>query len=160
MLKSFLIVCLLVSPSLVTPQVQPKSRTIKGLVVAEYHWAFGQACYHVCGINLIVRLDKTTDEYVVVNIEYMDDRGAANGGRPVDIVRKAARWKFIGTLESESAPLEANLRTTDQSTGRDTTDETRIAAWRLLPEAEKEVLPFGKPIVRYAVKVGKFKRID
>lgn len=138
-----------------------RTEEVRGTVVAEYYWIIGQSCYHVCGLRLVVRLDKPQNEYVVVAVEYMDDRSSPNGGKPVELVIKAARWKFKGSPDAKgSSPLEGNIRTIDQSIGRDTAPDTRIAAWRLLPGAEKEVLPFGKSIDKYVVRVGKFKSID
>lgn len=139
-------------------QEKPRTETVRGRVVAESTWNFFQACYHVCGLRLIVRLEKTYPEYVVVSVEYMDDRTAPNDGRPVELVKNASKWKFKATKEGE-ASLEEHVRTTDLS-GRDTTKEMRLSAWRLLPGAESEILPFGIVVARYGVGVGKYNRID
>ncbi len=161
-LRAISVSLLLIAASLaVIGQENPDKKTVKGTVVAEYTGMLANGCYHVCGLSLVVKLDnQTTDQYVVVQVEYMDDRSLPMNRLPVRLVEKAARWMFEATLEgSEKAPLQKYMKFIDEKTGKDVSNETAISAWRLLKGAENEKLPFGEPLATYRVKVGKFKSI-
>ena len=152
---------LLIWPLISFGQVKPKNVTIKGTVVAEYEGIPVHACYHVCGLSLVVKLDKPRiDTYVAVNVEYMDDHSRSDYGLPSQLVEKTARWKFDASVESNSSPpLQQYVRVIDQD-GKDITKEEGISAWKLLRGAESESLPYGEQIPSYRVSPGKFKSIN
>ena len=142
-------------------QTKAKNVTIKGTVVASFTMSPLIGCYHVCGLSLVVRLDKQSrDGFVVVIVEYMDDHSRADSGMPSQLIEKAARWKFEASLEPDrSFPLQQYLSSIDQN-GKDISKEISISAWKLLKGAENELLPYGKQIPSYRVRPGKFKSIN
>jgi hypothetical protein len=130
---------------------------IKGTVVAEYN-SLAACGWHVCGLALIVRLDKRgSTEYVVVNVAYMDQRSLPQNGKPLELVQSAKRWKFITTVDSQR-PLDQYWSITDN--GKDVSTEVKAPAWSLLNGAKDEVLPFGVLVRHFSVDVGNFKKID
>lgn len=140
------------------PQNQ-KPEEIKGIVIAEYRGMLAHACYHVCGLSLVVKLDKLLPaRFVLVHVEYMDVHSLPRNGLPVQLVEKAARWKFDATPNEEATPLQKYVKFIDQN-GKDVSDEAKLLAWELLKGAESESLPYGKPLETFSVKVGKFKSI-
>jgi hypothetical protein len=156
------ILVLAFSSSLVAQQsTNQKAIEIKGLVVAEARGPMALvACYHVCGLSLVVKLDKLVPvQYVIVQVEYMGVSSLPGNGLPLQLVEKASRWKFEGILEaSESTPLQRYINFADTN-GNNVSKDTAIVAWGLLKGAENETLPFGESIRTYRVAVGKYKKI-
>ena len=133
-----------------------KTLTIKGTVVAvdAMHSLLG--CYHVCGMRLIVRLDNNS-QFAVVHIEYMDDRGFNQPGPHAKLLDQSKSWAFKASMDdSQKSVVEKYVKLQGVSAA----DKSQIEAWRLLKGAENEVLPFGKELLIYFVKVGKFKPLS
>lgn len=145
------------SLSMAQSQLSTKE-TIKGTVVAE-DYQIVHACYHVCGLSLIVRLDKT-DQYVIVQVEYMDNHKLPRSGLPVELVFQSRRWKFKSTRDESADEQELKeylpiIRDKDIEIN----EEFGIPAWELLKGAENEKLPFGKRLPFYRVKAGNFTKL-
>lgn len=133
---------------------------IRGTVVAEYN-SLIPCGWHVCGMSLIVKLDKPEPyKYVVVNVTYMDQHRLPQRGRPVDLAKGAKRWKFTAvSSDAEMQPLQQYWKIHNEN-GEDVSQEVKSPAWSLLEGATDEDLPYGKPIPNFEVGVGKYKRID
>jgi hypothetical protein len=133
--------------------------SIRGRVVAS-EVSYVRACYHLCGLSLIVKLDKPElGRYVVLNVEYMDDRSSPDYGAPTQLLKTSARWKFkAGHETSETVELREFMRSFGAD-GREITSEAAIPLWKLLNGAETEKLPFGTSLKVYRVKVGRFRPI-
>jgi len=103
-------------------------------------------------MSLIVRLDKaTTERYVIVNVEYVDERSKPQHGLPTQLVDQAMRWRFEGRIDGDGrSQVERYIKNSDDT-------DSEISAWRLLKGAEAEQLPFGENISAYRVDMGKFK---
>lgn len=141
----------------VTAQVKTvdKTITLKGLVVAENIEFFFHACYHVCGATLLVKPDKSDgDQFVIVNVEYMDDRSKPRNGFPAELVQQSARWEFKAVSED---PILLRQFTKFTENGKDVSELVRRPAWSLLKGSENEKLPFGATIQVYGVRPGKYK---
>ena len=160
MSKFWLIALLVLSivPLAAYGQISERKDTIKGTVVAE-GVTFDPCGWHVCGLSLIVRLDKPNRyKHVVVHVTYMDDRSKPLQGKPTDLVKFARRWKFTATSENDNIrPLQQYLKFINMETGKDERAEFRSPAWALIDGAESEKLPFGKSVPNYNVDVGAFK---
>jgi len=162
-MKRPIILCLCVIACFLTAFGQKtkdkKVTKIKGAVVAEYR-ELAHACYHVCGLTLLLKLDKSSPiRFAVIRVEYMDDHSMSRYGMPVQLVEKASRWEFEAILEDGKAmPLQEYMKFIDQN-GKDVSQEMATSAWDLLRGAENEKLPYGEPLATYRVSVGKFKSI-
>src|SRR3954452_1817001 len=81
---------------------QPKEKTairLNGVVVAKYR-ELVHACYHMCSVTLLVKLDKpSASRFVIINVDYMDYRSLPQNRKPVPLVEKASRWEFMGVLD-------------------------------------------------------------
>nr|MBA2380402.1 hypothetical protein [Blastocatellia bacterium] len=117
---------------------------ITGTVVAEFSGQIVHACYHVCGLTLLVKLDGLRPiQYAVIQVKYMDVRSMPRNGMPVQLVKRAARWSFEATIElGEKKPLQQYMTSIDGQ-GSDVSKELAIPAWRLLRGSEHEKIPFG-----------------
>ena len=154
--KLVVIVSVLYCGALSQDRSNVETTTIKGTVVAEYN-SLTPCGWHVCGLSLVVRLDKQKpDTYAVVHVEYMDNHSLPKHGKPSELVQRATRWKFLATSEGLQ-PLQKYWNIIEG--GRDVSNEAKIEAWLLLKDAKTEALPFGLPIQNYRVRVGKFKKI-
>jgi hypothetical protein len=131
-----------------------KKEKLTGTVIAEYT---SMPCfYHPCALWLIVRLKGRPDappKFVRVTVEYFPDEDLTK------LVETAQDWQFHAARAGE-APVDRYLRTVDSQTGRDTSDEMRLPAWKLLPGADKETIPIGVTLPSYFVRAGKYKHVD
>jgi len=88
-----------------------------------------------------------------VTVEYFPDEDLTK------LVETAQRWQFQA-VRTGDATVERYLRTLDSQTGRDTSDEMRVPAWKLLPGADRETIPIGVTLPLYFVRAGKYKHVD
>ena len=144
---------ILIAPVLSPAETRSK---IKGTVVAESSWNGLHACWHVCGLTLLVRLDRE-GTYVIVNMTYMDDHSKPMNGAPLELTRRSQRWQFKVEKGGEASPLLQDMSITESDV--DVKERVKVPAWRVLAGAENEALPFGKWIPSYSVAVGKFKSL-
>lgn len=134
---------------------------IEGTVVAENIFDTLQACYHVCGFRLLVRLDgDKTPEFVFISVAFMDDRHLKDKGPHWKLVEKSSRWKFEALPNDPPMMLLEQFETGYKTeTEKEVSETIRIDQWRPLPGSEDVTLPFGQKIPSYFVDVGKFTPI-
>lgn len=90
----------------------------------------------------------------------MDDRNLMDKGPQWKLVEQSGKWKFVASVDNPATVILTQFAMTrDISTGEDTSDKVRLNQWVLLKGAENEILPFGKAIPSYSVRVGKFSPI-
>lgn len=136
-----------------------QKRTIRGQVVAEWSDLISGVCWHVCGMRLLVASHETNrDMYILIDVEYFDNRNLPKRGKPVQLLTPGTMWKFEGTAEVEKIRLEQYLRF--EENGRDATELLKVPGWRFLPGYANLQLPFGEEIPYLRVSLAnKYKMI-
>jgi hypothetical protein len=153
-IASFIILIAAVSLAHGQSRSDQKKEKLTGTVIAEY--TFMPCFYHPCALWLIVRLKAHTDaapKFVRVTVEYFPDEDVTK------LVEAARRWQFKAVRIGD-ASVDRYLRTVDSQTGRDTSDEMRLPAWKPIPGADKETIPIGVTLPSYFVRAGKYKHVD
>ena len=125
-----------------------KSEEISGAIVAYHHWLSLLPCYHICGGSLIVRIgkpDEAQPRYIRIDFRYPDQQF------PNELIGSKRLWQFKLTRTSNAdEPIEKYVKSVDE-TGKEV--DAKLSAWKLVPGAENEELPFGKVIASYTLSV-------
>jgi hypothetical protein len=147
MLKSVVIFTLLLHFQTKAPYSQAGKHEITGTIVAYHHWLSVLPCYHFCAGSLIIRADnakKELPEYIRVDFSY-PDRDFPNA-----LIERKKQWRFVlDRTRGRDEPIEQFIRALDAKTGKSISSGS--PAWKLLPGAEDEQLPFGKVIPSYSL---------
>ncbi|MCI0487015.1 MAG: hypothetical protein L0229_10485 [Blastocatellia bacterium] len=118
---------------------------VTGTIIAYHHWLSLLPCYHICAGSLIVRVDSpkgSESSYIRIDFKYPDRHF------PSKLIERKKEWRF--TLErtnSEDEPIEQFVKAVDAKSGKEIGSGS--PAWRLVPGAENDLLPFGKVIPSY-----------
>ncbi|HEX8737977.1 MAG TPA: hypothetical protein VF721_21775 [Pyrinomonadaceae bacterium] len=144
--------------SVINAQKSEKKETIKATVIARY--TLSRCIYHPCVAYLLVRVDdKKQTKYLRVNVEYFPVQTLPGEGFPLELVENSKTWKFKAVRDKiRDKPLEKYLSVLDENE-KDISEQVAAPAWKLLPGAENEKLPFGEVLQTYFVKTRKFKLI-
>ena len=147
MLKSVVILILLFQGLTGGPYSQADRHEIAGTIVAYSHVLALLPCYHLCGGSIIVRVDKSKKEkpdYIRIDFRYPDRHF------PNALVEGKKQWRFVlDRTKDKDEPIEQFVRAVDEKSGKDISPGP--PAWKLLPGAEDEQLPFGEAIPSYSL---------
>lgn len=147
MLKSVVIFILLFHFLTSGSYSQSTKHEIAGTIVAYHHWLSLVPCYHICAGSLIVRVDnpkKEKPDYIRVDFSYPDRHF------PNALIEGKKQWRFVlDRTGSQDRPIEQFVRGVDAKTGKSIS--SGLPAWKLLPGAEDEQLPYGKVITSYSL---------
>lgn len=101
---------------------------------------------------LVQTTNKERISYVLVDVEYFDNRSLPQNGRPLQLLEPKKRWKFDGVMDSKLQSLQRYWRVTDEN-GADITDEVKTPGWHLVSENVTERIPYGMDIPRILVRL-------
>ncbi len=143
-----------------TQGLRGKSEKFEATVIAEEVW---QTCvYHPCAAGLIVRLERGRGRslYARVSVEYFPDERRPQRGFPLELTAAAKKWKFDAVRDPEKdGPAEKILKVLERTSRKDISEEVGLDAWRMLPGAAHEKIPFDQVLPFYRVKPGKYKEV-
>ena len=118
-----------------------KQKAVVGEIIAYYRLS-GLACVGACQLSLIVRVTKPKKaQPQYFRVVYF--HGTQEFPYKLLESRRALRLG-LARFELFDAPLREFVRTIDSETGQEV--PSRMPAWRLLPGAEAERLPFGETL--------------
>src|SRR5262245_18960099 len=144
MRKTILAICFVIvffdCPTAHTLSQSQKAEEISGAIVAYKHWLTLLPCYHMCRGSLIVRMDKSEKsqpQYIRIDFRYPDRHF------PNELIASKRLWTFrLTRTKTEDDPIEKYIKSIDEKTGKEV--DARIPAWKTIPGAENEELPFGE----------------
>jgi len=126
---------------------QREIEMLTGAVIAYDHMQSLAPCYHICGGSVIVLVDGTAHQsprYIRVDFKYPDRKF------PDKLVESKARYRLrLERSASRDSPLVEFIPMLDERTGEKV--NSNLLAWKLIPGAENERLPFGETLPAYSL---------
>lgn len=128
--------------------VNQKVEKITGTVIAYYQSPMDGVCYHLCVGTLLVRIDKSSgveSGYIRVHFRY------PVGKYPQKLIssKRRLRFKLVRHGEYDKIPFREFIPMVNKRTGEES--DSDFPAWRRVPGAEAEKLPFGEAPPSYFV---------